>query len=265
MEDTTAKAYLERIGASRPTAPTLEALATLMRAHLATVPFENLSIHLGEPIDLAESALMDKLVSRRRGGFCYELNGGFAALLRHLGFEVTLHTARVHTPDGLGPPYDHLTLRVELDEPWLVDVGFGKFVASPVPLTVGETHTDPSGTVQFVEAPYDDLDVLLDGEAQFRMDTRPRELSEFITTCWWHQTSPKSHFTRSFTCSLPTTNGRVTLSDRLLITTTDGVRTETQLGSDDEVFAAYRSHFGIELTRLPGPVPSSEVSSLGQS
>ena len=109
--------------------------------------------------------------------------------------------------------------------------------------------------MQFVEAPYDDLDVLLDGEAQFRMDTRPRELSEFITTCWWHETSPKSHFTRSFTCSLPTANGRVTLSDRLLITTIDGVRTETQLGSDDEVLAAYRTHFGIELTRLPEQLP----------
>ena len=174
MDDTTARAYLERIGASRPVTPTLETLATLMQAHLATVPFENLSIHLGEPIDLTEEALMEKLVSRRRGGFCYELNGGFAALLRHLGFEVTLHAARVHTTDGLGPPYDHLTLRVDLDEPWLVDVGFGKFVARPVPLTVGETHTDPAGTVQFVEAPYDDLDVLLDGEAQFRVDTRPK-------------------------------------------------------------------------------------------
>jgi N-hydroxyarylamine O-acetyltransferase len=262
MDETTAQAYLERIGTSRPTAPTLEALATLMQAHLATVPFENLSIHLGEPIDLSEHTLIDKLVYRRRGGFCYELNGGFAALLRHLGFEVTLHAARVHTPVGLGPPYDHLTLRVDLDEPWLVDVGFGKFVASPVPLTVGETHQDPSGTVQFVPAPYNDLDVLLDGEAQFRMDTRPRELSEFITTCWWHQTSPESHFTRSFTCSLPTANGRVTLSDRLLITTTDGVRKETRLGSDDDVLTAYRTHFGIELSRLPA---STEVSSLGQN
>src|ERR1700712_2686623 len=136
MDPTTAHAYLERIGTSWPTALTPEALATLMQAHLATVPFENLSIHLGEPVDLDEHALMDKLVSRRRGGFCYELNGGFAALLRHLGFEVTRLAARVHTPAGLGPPFDHLTLRVDLDEPWLVDVGFGKFVASPVPLTV---------------------------------------------------------------------------------------------------------------------------------
>ncbi len=252
MDDTTAEAYLERIGTSRPTAPTPAALAELMQAHLATVPFENLSIHLAEPVDLTEDALMDKLVSRRRGGFCYELNGGFAALLRHLGFEVTLLAARVHTPDGLGPPFDHLTLRVDLEDPWLVDVGFGRFVSRPVPLTVGEPHSDPAGTVQLAKAAYGDLDVLLDGQAQFRMDTRPRELAEFVPTCWWHQTSPTSPFTRSSTCSLPTVDGRVTLSDRLLITTVDGVRTETELGSDDEVLAAYRTHFGIELTRLPG-------------
>lgn len=251
MDDATARAYLERIGAGRPAALTPAALATLMQAHLATVPFENLSIHLGEPVDLAEDALTEKIVARRRGGFCYELNGAFAALLRHLGFEVTLLAARVHTPDGLGPPFDHLTLRVDLDEPWLVDVGFGRFVASPVPLQVGTSHSDPAGDVRFVEAPYGDLDVVLDDQPQFRMDTRPRELSEFVTTCWWHQTSPKSHFTRSLTCSLPTAHGRVTLSDRLLITTTDGVRTETRLGSDDEVLAAYRTHFGFELVRLP--------------
>ena len=251
MDNSTAQAYLERIGAPWPAAPSPAALARLMEAHLASVPFENLSIHLGEPIDLDETALTDKIVSRRRGGFCYELNGAFAALLRHLGFEVALLAARVHTPDGLGPPYDHLTLRVDLDEPWLVDVGFGRFTANPVPFTVGTSHHDPAGAVEFVEAAYDDLDVLLDGEPQFRIDTRPRELAEFVQTCWWHQTSPESHFTRSFTCSLPTATGRVTLSDRLLITTTDGVRTESRLGSDDEVLAAYRTHFGFELARLP--------------
>ncbi len=263
MDESTAVAYLERIGATRPASPSPDALAALMHAHLASVPFENLSIHLGEPIVLTEDALVDKLVSRRRGGFCYELNGAFAMLLRHLGFKVTLLACRVHTPVGLGPPYDHLTLRVDLDEPWLADVGFGRFVASPVRFTVGESHSDPAGAVRFVQAPYGDLDVLLDGEPQFRIDTRPRELSEFTTTCWWHQTSPESHFTRSFTCSLPTATGRITLSDRLLITTTDGVRTETRLGSDDEVRAAYRTNFGIELERLPGPTVQSPTRNPG--
>jgi len=257
VDDTTAEAYLHRIGAPDPGSPTAAGLATLMERHLATVPFENLSIHLGEPIVLDEEALVAKLVRRRRGGFCYELNGAFAALLRHLGYEVALLAARVYGGPVLGPPYDHLTLRVDLDEPWLADVGFGRFVQRPVRLDERDDQPDPAGVVRIVDAPYDDLDVLLDGVPQFRMDQRPRELAEFVTTCWWHQTSPESHFTTSLTCSLPTPTGRVTLSDRLLITTTDGVRTEEPLGSDSDVLAAYRSHFGIELDRLPPGLPSS--------
>ena len=83
------------------------------RAHLLAVPFENLDIHLGRPISLDQDALFGKIVTRRRGGFCYELNGLFALLLRELGFEVTLLSAGVARADGgFGPEFDHLTLLV---------------------------------------------------------------------------------------------------------------------------------------------------------
>ena len=243
--------YLERIGVDEPVTVDLAGLTLLQERHLATVPFENLSIHLGEPIVLSEERLLEKVVGRRRGGFCYELNGAFAALLRSLGFEVTLLAARVFTPVGLGPPYDHMTLRVDLDEPWLADVGFGRFVARPVRYGDPGAQQDPAGSVTFREAPQGDLDVVLDGTPQFRIDQRPRDLEEFGATCWYQQTWPESHFRTSLTCSLPTHDGRVTLSDRLLITTVDGVRTETTLDSDADVLAAYRDPFGIELDRLP--------------
>jgi N-hydroxyarylamine O-acetyltransferase len=190
-------------------------------------------------------------VRRHRGGFCYELNGAFAALLRSLGFEVTMLSARVYSPAGLGPPYDHMTLRVDLDEPWLTDVGFGRFIARPVRYGVPQPQPDVAGAVSFREAPQGDLDVLLNDEPQFRLDQRPRELAEFEATCWYQQTWPESHFRTSLTCSLPTPDGRVTLSDRQLITTVNGHRTETALGSDADVLEAYRTRFGIELDRLP--------------
>lgn len=246
MED-----YLRRIGVSGPVPVDLDGLQVLMAAHLASVPFENLSIHLGEPIVLQEPLLLDKIVVRRRGGFCYELNGAFAILLTSLGFEVTMLSARVWDDGVLGPPYDHMTLRVDLDEPWLVDVGFGRFLAGPVRFGAREPQQDAAGVVTFAEAAYGDLDVLLDGVPQFRIDQRPRELEEFASTCWWHQTSPLSHFTRSLTCSLPTGDGRVTLSGRLLIETVGGNRSETMLVADDDVLACYRNRFGIELDRLP--------------
>jgi N-hydroxyarylamine O-acetyltransferase len=263
MDEASAMRYLDRIGLAGPVSVDQDGLTLLMARHLATVPFENLSIHLSEPIVLAEDALIAKIVDRRRGGFCYELNGAFAALLEHLGFPVTLLAARVFGADGLGPPFDHMTLRVDLDRPWLVDVGFGRFTAAPVLLDEPGDQRDPAGTVLIQPAPYDDLDVLLDGKPQFRIDQRPRDLEEFAATCWYQQTAPSSHFATSLTCSLPTPDGRVTLSDRLLITTVDGVRTEQQLGSDAEVLAAYRNHFGIEIDSLP--VSPGSVSRLMSS
>ncbi|HEX6500000.1 MAG TPA: arylamine N-acetyltransferase [Micromonosporaceae bacterium] len=247
-------AYLARIAVARPARPDAETLRQLQRAHLATVPFENLSVHLGEPVVLDEQALVDKIVHRRRGGFCYELNGAFAALLTALGYRVTLLAARVFAGDTPGPPFDHLALKVDLTEPWLVDVGFGAFSHHPLRLDVRDDQHDPGGLFQVVEhdgqAGYTELDIVMDGTPQYRLDPRPYVLSDFIPTCWWHQTSPQSHFTRSLTCSLLTGSGRVTLSGTRLIQTAHGERTERVL-DDADVLDAYRRYFGISLDRLP--------------
>ena len=106
-------AYLERIDYRGPTAPAAGTLRALHRAHMFAVPFENLDIHLGRTILCDVDRFLEKIVNRRRGGFCYELNGAFAALLTALGFEVTLLSARVARPDAsFGPEFDHLALRV---------------------------------------------------------------------------------------------------------------------------------------------------------
>lgn len=131
------QAYLQRIhypGSLTPDAdrssidrPSIDLLRSIHRAHLFTVPFENLDIHLGRQIVCDEERILRKIVNEHRGGFCYELNGAFAALLRALGFRVTLLSARVaREGGGYGPEFDHLTLGVDLDEPWLADVGFGE-------------------------------------------------------------------------------------------------------------------------------------------
>src|SRR5919197_306204 len=163
----------------------------LQMRHLLTVPFENLSIHLGEPIVLEEKALLAKLVQRRRGGFCYELNGAFAGLLSALGFRVTLLAARVFGAGGPGPPFDHLALRVDLREPWLVDVGFGRHSSHPLRADLRGEQPDPEGIFRVAERDDGDLDVIRDGEPQYRVEPRGRALSDFEPTCWWQQTSPR--------------------------------------------------------------------------
>jgi N-hydroxyarylamine O-acetyltransferase len=251
-------AYLARIGAARPTRADAAALRELQLRHLLAVPFENLSIHLGEPIVLEPAALLDKLVRRRRGGFCYELNGAFADLLSTLGFGVTLLAARVFGEDGPGPPFDHLALRVDVggDGPWLADVGFGRHSSYPLRLGSRDEQADPGGTFRIAETTDGDLDVIRDGQPQYRLEPRPRSLADFEPTCWWQQTSPRSHFTRSLVCSLLTGDGRVTLSDRTLIRTAGDRREERTLTGDAEALDAYRTWFGIVLDRLPrSPTP----------
>jgi N-hydroxyarylamine O-acetyltransferase len=243
-------AYLGRIGAQRAE-PGPDGLRALHERHLATVPFENLSIHLGEPIRLVEDTLVDKVVRRHRGGFCYELNGALAALLTALGYRVSLLSAQVYGPEWeLGAPLEHMALRVDLAEPWLVDVGFGKFCQYPLRLAERGPQTDPRGEFRVVDVDPGVVDVLCDGRPEYRLETRPRRLVDFAPTCWYQQTSPDSHFTRSLTCSLPTPEGRVTLSGTTLIRTENGHRTERDL-TETEALAAYRDVFGIVLDRVP--------------
>lgn len=134
-------AYLDRIGYAGPRAPEAATLRALHRAHLLAVPFENLDIALGRPLALDEAALFDKIVRRGRGGFCYELNSLFAALLRALGFDVALLSARVLTDGQPGPEFDHMTLLVQRPadagapgpQRCLADVGFGASFLEPLP------------------------------------------------------------------------------------------------------------------------------------
>ncbi|WP_406445473.1 arylamine N-acetyltransferase [Streptomyces sp. NBC_01613] len=251
-------AYLRRLGIEAggpPVAPTVEVLRELHLRHLRTVPFENLSIHLGEEIVLEEKRLLDKVVGARRGGFCYELNGAFGALLGALGFDVSLLAARVHTGEGrLGIPYDHLALRVRTADggEWLADVGFGAHSHYPVAFGERGEQEDPGGTFRIVEVG-PDLDVVVNGRPQYRLELRPRELGDFVAGAWWHSTSPASHFVQSLVCSRVTEEGgRITLSGRTFkVTGADGAREERELGTDEEVLGVYWERFGIELDRVP--------------
>ena len=137
--------YLARIGYEGPRATSLATLTALQTAHLVAVPFENLHVfhRVGVRVDVDWS--YDKIVDQRRGGWCYELNGCFAALLHRLGFEVDLLSCRTFEPDtgGLSADFDHLALLVRADgAPYLVDVGWGDNPLTPLP---AEQASTPAG------------------------------------------------------------------------------------------------------------------------
>jgi len=157
--------------------------------------------------------------------------------------------------DGrLGPPFDHLALVVRLpagNDTWLADVGFGSHTTYPLRYDSRQEQHDPGGQFVLADTADGDVEVLRDGQPQYRLETRARALADFAPTCWWQQTSPESHFTKNSSCSRLTADGRITVSGRTLITTSGGRRTEQQLETDDAVRSAYHDHFGITLDLLP--------------
>ena len=243
-------AYLKRIdyhGALEPTAETLRALQV---AHLLHVPFENLSIHAGEPIVLDEDALFTKIVNGERGGFCYECNGLFAGLLRALGFEVEMLGAGVARPDGsFGPNFDHMTLMVTLDERWLVDVGFGESFIEPLLLDARNDQEQGPRAFRIVEDGEHLVLMKRDGggdwKPQYRFTLQPYSFVDYEEMCRFHQASPESHFTRALLCSRATETGRITLSNMRLITTTGTERDEQTLNSKEDYDRVLREQFGI--------------------
>jgi N-hydroxyarylamine O-acetyltransferase len=231
--------YLERINYSGPLNPTAETLRQLHVAHLLAVPFENLSIHWREPIVLDNNSLFEKIVRRRRGGFCYELNGLFAALLRALGFKVTNLSAEVANHKGeFGPPFDHMTLLVTLEERWLADVGFGDSFREPLLLDEREPQLQGDDAFRIQEAGaylvMSSRKQSADWQAQYRFTLEPHEYDDYAPMCLYHQTSPESHFTQKRICSLATVDGRISLSDKRLITTRGREREEAELADDVE-------------------------------
>ena len=236
-------AYLARIGADAT-----DPVPTLQHAHLRSVPFENLSIHLDGPLSLDPAALEDKIVGRRRGGFCYELNGLFSLLLAELGHTVELLSARVHGDAGFGPPLDHLALRVG---DLLVDVGFGAHSVFPLRLDTEAEQRDPGGTFRIVPADHGERVVLKDGEPAYLLENRPYELRDFEAMCWWQSHAPGLRFTTSVVCSRLTDTGRITLAGREIIETVAGALHRHMLADAAAVLAAYRERFRIDLERVP--------------
>ena len=236
--------------------PTLEVLTALQEAHLLSVPFENLDIHLGKRIVLDPALLFDKIVMMKRGGFCYELNGLFHLLLQEAGFQVTLAMGRVYDRkrDAYGPEFDHMLVLAEIDgQSWLVDVGFGDFSMHPLRITLNAPLNDINGT--FVIERHDDeylrVSRLSAEEGryvpEYLFSAAERRLPDFTEMCLHHQTSGDSHFTRRRVCSIATSTGRITLTDDRLIVTERGVRTETTISGEPEFRRVLVERFNIVL------------------
>jgi len=262
-------AYFARIGLQGPIDATAKGLTRLHAAHAQAVPFETLDLHLGQAIRDDLPGLFDKLVTRRRGGYCFEQNGLFAAVLSRLGFTVTHVLARtLFGNPGTRPPAEnaaltqidrrmrgHLISLVEIaGERWIADVGFGAYgLIESLKLVSGEQQA--GGETYLIAPTAGGFEVQMRSEGAwlslYELDFRPCELAEVIALNQFHQTSMTSFFRRTRLVAR-------TLSDRRLILTDDHFKILTKDGAGpvkqiptDAYHTVLAERFGI---RLPDSV-----------
>ena len=245
-------AYLRRLGFDGPIEPLLRDLERIHRAQAYAIPFENFDILLGRAIDIRPAAVFDKLVRRRRGGYCFELNQLLFQALTAFGFEVRFALARVHLrpqPSGL----THVLLLVRIDDDdWIADVGFGSTgLRAPIRFLTGLVFEQDGLRFRLREAPPFGKMLEIADAAGWRplysFEARhvlpvDLELGNLYTS-----THPDSFFTWSRVAALPDPRGRTSLLDDQLTIERDGRTVRQTVGPGDEFIATLSRRFGIEL------------------
>ncbi|HNP34267.1 MAG TPA: arylamine N-acetyltransferase [Woeseiaceae bacterium] len=253
--------YLERIaftGTARADLPTLSAL---LKAHVCTVPFENLDVQLGRRLGIAPQDAYEKIVGRRRGGWCFEQNGLFGWALREIGFEVMRLAANVMRQErGELASANHLCLRVNLPgdgNDYFVDVGFGGSLYAPIKLDQGE-HTQPpyrlgltkldDGYWRFWEASGDEpfgFDFLVQAGDEQAMSTR----------CAWLQSDPSSSFVQNLVVQLRKPDSHKSLRGRVLTIMTSAGKESIFLHSARELVSVLADEFDLHVPEASGLWP----------
>jgi N-hydroxyarylamine O-acetyltransferase len=246
-------AYLERVGYDGDLKPTAETLRGLHRAHVAAIPFENLDIVLGRGISLEMDAMQDKLIRRDRGGYCYEHNLLFAALLERIGFAVSRLTARIRMGSNEPQPSGHMLLRVDAGgRPWLADVGFGgQRLLEPIPLEDGATARQGSWTYRL---DYEGAGVWVlrvwrpDGWFDlYSFTLEPRHHGDYGVYNYYTSTNPDSPFVKGVVVLKTERHLRRSLTGRRFTTTYPDGSIERRELSGAELIGVLRSTFGIAL------------------
>jgi N-hydroxyarylamine O-acetyltransferase len=256
-------AYAERVGYRGTSAPSADTLEGIVLAHALRIPFENLDIHVGKSIDLDPKAVFEKLVVRRRGGYCFEQNGLLLSMLRGIGFTVRPLAARVLW--GMPPverPRTHMLVQVDVgSRTFLADVGFGtQNLIAPLPFEPGIARVIHGERYRLREIPWDgkvlgtppSFDVELetpDGTwaPLYRMSLEDQRPMDFVMASWFCSTHPDSMFVKRKIVSLPEVGARRLLLDRELEVRRNGEVERTVLATEEEYRAVLRDVFRIDL------------------
>lgn len=242
MDAQEAAAYLGRIGMAAPPAPDPAGLAAVVQAHRLAIPFENLDILLGRGISLDQQAVFAKLVTARRGGYCFEHNLLLSRMLAHFGLptEPLLARVRMGLPEGTVPPRTHLLLMARIGgQTWLADAGFGGGYGPPMILAETDPVAGPDGVLHRLrrvgergsEAGEWLLERSADGaatwQAQYSFDAVPVPRADIDCANHWTATRPDTRFTTLHIASRVTPTGMAALTDHQFSATGEDGRTVT--------------------------------------
>ena len=244
-------AYCARISYAGPLRADVATLHALHAAHVAAIPFENCDVQLGLVPSLDPQAIFDKLVARRRGGWCYEHNGLLGRALSAIGFPVMRLAAGVVRANGLPQAGSHLALKVMADGPWLVDGGFGSWIAAPIPLRPGALDLRPWPLR---------LDRMGSGEWRlerggatpmaYHFADAPADEALLAELCRWQAVEPASVFVQTLVAQRLDGETDWTLRGRVL-TRTDAQGEQTRLLADaDDLVATLRERFGLDVPEI---------------
>jgi arylamine N-acetyltransferase len=252
--------YFDRIGYGGQPDPTVETVQALVAAHNQSIPFENLDPLIGIPVaDLSAAALADKLVNRRRGGYCYEHNGLMGYVLEELGFGVQRLAGRVvwMNPGGPLPAQTHHVLAVTVpgvDGPLLVDVGFGgQTLTSPIRLEAGpvqETRHEPYRIRESGDGYQLEAEIGGDWQPLYMFSTRPQPRIDLEVGSWYVSTHPHSFFVTGLTAALVTDDARWNMRGRNLATHSGGETEKIRFDTAADVLDVLTDRFGIDLADL---------------
>lgn len=264
-------AYLNRIGDTGEQTPAPEVLERLHFHHVTRIPFENLDIHLGRPIRLDLASLQSKLVWSRRGGYCYEQNTLFAAVLEELGFHVTRLAGRVRLRTHRATPRTHMFLNITLKQTtWLADVGFGgEGLFRPIPMVSGVPSHQHDRTFRLVD---DEglwvLQSLIEGfwTDLYAFTLEPQHSIDCEVGNYYTSTHPDSPFLRTLAVQSRTPEVRQVLRNRELEVRRGGLATLRPIEEDEELLHVLSECFGLRFppgTRFQAPVsaPSTNATS----
>ena len=245
--------YLERIGFDREPLADVDTLRALLRAHVCSVPFENLDVQLGRPVTTAVEHAYDKIVMARRGGWCYEQNGLLSWALAEIGFEVTRVAAAVMRAEhGEASAANHLALlvrTVDTEGEWLADVGFGGSLLEPIRLTPGEYRHPPYrlGLRRLADGYWQFWENFGKGEFSYDFIAEPAREDALARRCEFLQSDPQSSFVLNLVTQIRAPGRHTSLRGRVLSVRDAHGEHGTTLESCAELLTTLRETFGLDV------------------